>query len=62
MLPFNKISNIHYVQAKKITEAIFLHFLINFPELKELIMLFWKLSFLSFPSLKFFRGSSTWQK
>lgn len=50
MLHFNKISSIYNAQAKKITEAIFLHFLINFLELKELIMLVLELSL----SLSFF--------
>lgn len=58
MLHFNKISNIYNAQAKKITEVIFLHFLINFPELKELIMLVSELSIFFFKS---FPGSPTWQ-
>lgn len=48
MLHFNKISSIYNAQAKKITEAIFVYFLINFPELKELIMLVSELSIFFF--------------
>lgn len=61
MLHFNKILNIYNAEAKKMREAIFLHFLINFPELEELIMLvselFFFLCLFSFPGLKSLSGA-----